>query len=77
MTRELREIVREEPLVRDTLLDALQAGPLSIPELATAAGFPPDEVMIWIMGLRKYGYVAEQPEAGADGYFRYAAVRHS
>jgi DNA-binding IclR family transcriptional regulator len=77
MTRELREIVREEPLVRSTLLDALAEGPLSVPELAAAAGFPPDEVMIWIMGLRKYGYVAEQPDVGADGYYRYAAAGRS
>ena len=30
--------------------------------------------MLWLMGLRKYGYVAEIPEADGD-YFRYAAVK--
>ena len=27
--------------------------------------------MVWMMGLRKYGYVAEVPGANGDGYFRY------
>ena len=37
-------------------------------------GWPEDEVMVWIMGLRKYGLVAEEKaESGAD-HFRYAAV---
>ena len=75
MSRDVREIIREEPLQRGRLLELLQDGPLTVPELASAAGHPDDEVMIWIMGLRKYGYVAEQPGVSADGYYRYAAVR--
>ena len=75
MSRDIREIIREEPLLRGRLLELLQDGPLTVPELATAAGHPQDEVMIWIMGLRKYGYVAEQPGVSDDGYYRYAAVR--
>ena len=31
--------------------------------------------MVWMMGLRKYGYVAEIPGATDDDYFRYAAVK--
>ena len=45
-----------------------------MPELAAAGGFPEDEVMVWMMGLRKYGCVAEVPGADGDGYFRYGAV---
>jgi len=74
MSRDVREIVRDEPLVRDRLLELLADGPLTVPELAAAAGHPQDEVMIWMMGLRKYGYVAEQPDRSGD-YFSYAAVR--
>lgn len=71
--RDVREVVRDEPLVRDRLLAALADGPLTVPELAAASGFPEDEVMVWTMGMRRYGYVAELPESDGD-YFRYAAV---
>jgi len=75
MPRDVREVVRDEPLVRSRLLELLAEGPLTVPELAAASGFPEDEVMVWTMGMRKYGYVAEIPEADGD-YFRYAAVKH-
>jgi hypothetical protein len=75
--RDVREIVRDEPLLRDRLLEALADGPLSVPELAAAVALPEDEVMVWTMGMRKYGYVAELPSAGPDGYFRYQAVQRS
>jgi hypothetical protein len=74
MSRDIREIVRDEPLMRGRLLELLRDGPLTVPELAAKGGFPEDEAMVWLMGLRKYGYVAEVPVAGSDGYFAYAAV---
>jgi hypothetical protein len=73
MNRDVREIVRDEPFVRDRLLELLRDGPLTVPELAAVSGFPEHEVMIWVMGLRKYGHVAELADS-PDGYFRYAAV---
>jgi predicted Rossmann fold nucleotide-binding protein DprA/Smf involved in DNA uptake len=76
MSRDVREVVRDEPLMRSRLLELLRDGPLTVPELAAAGGFPQDEVMVWMMGLRKYGHVAEK-DASADGYFRYAAVERS
>ena len=75
MNRDVREVIRDEPLMRSRLLELLRDCPLTVPELAAAAGHPQDEVMVWIMGLRKYGYVSEQPGVGDDGYYRYAAVR--
>ena len=57
--RETREVMREEPLVRARLLELLAAGPQSVPELAERAGLPAEEVMVWLMGMRKYGFVAE------------------
>jgi predicted Rossmann fold nucleotide-binding protein DprA/Smf involved in DNA uptake len=74
MNRDAREVIREEPLVRGRLLGLLGDRALTVPELAAAGGFPADEVMTWLMSMRKYGYVAEEP--GADGgYYRYKAVR--
>jgi DNA-binding IclR family transcriptional regulator len=77
MSRDVREIVRDEPLMRSRLLELLQSGPLTVPELAVTGGLPEDEVMLWVMGLRKYGYVAEQPDVSPEGYYRYAAVDRS
>jgi len=74
MSRDIREVVRDEPLMRSRLLELLHDGPRTVPDLAEAGGFPEDEVMVWIMGLRKYGFVAEMPGANGDGYFAYAAV---
>ena len=72
MSRDIREVIREEPLVRDHLLGLLSDGPRTVPELAAASGLPAGEVLIWIMSMRKYGYITER-DAG-DGYYRYAAV---
>ncbi len=72
--RDVREVVREEPVMRPLLLSALDAGPLTVPDLASAVDRPRHEVLIWVMGMRRYGYVREAGKADADGYFRYAAV---
>jgi DNA-binding IclR family transcriptional regulator len=78
MTRDIREVIREEPLMRDHLLAALAEGPLSVSELAEAAGaLPPNEVMVWLMGMRKYGYVVEEKASGRALEYRYAAVKKS
>lgn len=77
MSRDVREVIRDEPLVRGRLLAHLAEGPLTVPELAAALDLPEDEVMIWTMGLRKYGHVAELPGVSDDGYYRYAAVRRT
>lgn len=77
MSRDIREVVRDEPLMRDRLLGLLVGGPLTVPELAEAAGLPPAEVMVWVMGLRKYGYVVEEKGSGRVVEYRYAVVGQS
>ena len=73
--RDPREIIREEPLMHRPILQALQAGPLTIPEIAEQIGHPNDEVVFWVMGMRRYGHVIEVEDPTDDGYFRYASVR--
>ena len=72
--REIREIIREEPVMHPRILEALKAGPLTVPEIAEAIGCPSDEVLFWVMGMRRYGKIREIKEPTADGYFRYAAA---
>ena len=69
--RDVREVVREEPVMRGRILDALMAGPLTVPEIARAIGMPTNEVVIWVMGMRRYGWLAEIKGATVDGYFQY------
>jgi predicted Rossmann fold nucleotide-binding protein DprA/Smf involved in DNA uptake len=75
MRRDPREVVRDEPFVRRRLTEALQGGPLTVPELASATGWPTEEVMVWVMSMRKYGYLAEEPGNDAEGYYRYRVVK--
>ncbi len=72
--REIREIIREEPVMHPRILEALRSGPLTVPEIAEAIGCPSDEVLFWVMGMRRYGKIREVKEPTVDGYFRYAAA---
>ena len=57
--RDAREVIREEPVMRPRILAALAAGPLTVPEIAEAIGAPSHEVVFWVMGMRRYGWLAE------------------
>jgi len=74
MSRDTREVIREEPWIAPRILAALEAGPLIIPEIAAAIGSPADETTTWVMGLRRYGRLRELPGATGEGYFRYEAT---
>jgi len=69
--RDVREVIREEPVMRARILDALRAGPLTVPEIAAAIGAPAHETVFWVMGMRRYGWVAEIKGNTIDGYFQY------
>lgn len=71
LLRDVREVIRDEHLMRRRILQALQDGPLTVPQLAGELGAPEREVVFWVMGLRKYGWLAEIKDVDDDGYFRY------
>ena len=73
--RDPREIIREEPLMHQPIQAALGSGPLTIPEIAEQIGHPSDEVLFWVMGMRRYGHVVEVEDPTDEGYFRYASNR--
>lgn len=72
--RDVREIVREEPLHRRAILDSLADGPHTVPEIAASIGADERETLFWVMGMRKYGRLAELPEVTPEGYYRFKAV---
>ena len=74
LNRDVREIIREEPAMHGQILHALDAGPLTVPEIALAINQQSEEVVFWVMGMRRYGRIVEIPEANDDGFFLYAKV---
>jgi predicted Rossmann fold nucleotide-binding protein DprA/Smf involved in DNA uptake len=72
--RDIREVVRDEQVMRRKILAVLADGPLTVPEIAAALERPTHEVMFWVMGLRKYGWLVEDKEVNDDGYFLYEVV---
>jgi predicted Rossmann fold nucleotide-binding protein DprA/Smf involved in DNA uptake len=71
--RDPREVIREEPVMRPRILAALADGPLTVPQIAEAVGAPTHEVVFWVMGMRRYGWLAEIKGSDVDGYFTYEA----
>jgi predicted Rossmann fold nucleotide-binding protein DprA/Smf involved in DNA uptake len=69
--RDVREVIREEPVMRARILAALRDGPLTVPQIAGAIDAPADEVVFWVMGMRRYGWLAEIKGNTVDGYFQY------
>jgi hypothetical protein len=69
--RDVREVIRDEQVMRRRILEVLAGGPMTVPEIAAAVERPTHEVMFWVMGLRKYGWVAEIKEVNDDGYYTY------
>ncbi len=72
-SRDVREVVREEMVMRAAILEALKEGPRTVPEIAEAIGCPTHEVVFWVMGMRRYGWLSEVKGSAGDGYFRYQA----
>ena len=72
--REVREIIRDEQFMRGRILKVLESGPQTIPQIAAVVGKPTNEVVFWVMGMRKYGWIAEIKEVDDDGYFTYQAI---
>ena len=72
--RDDREVIREEPMMHARILAALRNGPLTVPEIAAAIDAPTHEAVFWVMGMRRYGWLAEIKGSADDGYFRYEAT---
>ena len=69
--RNLNEILRDEMLMRDQIVALLKEGPMTIPSVSEAIGHPTREVMLWMMGMRRYGLLEEVGRPDDDGYFEY------
>lgn len=69
--RDVREIIRDEMVMRSKILKILKEGAKTVPEVAKELGEPTEEVMFWMMGMRKYGYIEETKEITDEGFYKY------
>jgi len=72
--KEIREIMVEEMIMKDKIIEVMRKGPLTIPEIAEAINKPTDQVVFWIMGMRKYGFITETEEITDDNYYKYELI---
>jgi len=75
--RDLREVVRDEMVMRDKITALLAEGPKTVPEIAEAIGAPAGEVLMWVMTMWRYDRVTETGRADIDGYFQYRLKEQS
>ncbi len=69
--RDNAEVLRDEMYMRDRIIGILAEGPKTISEIAGELGYPSDEVLKWVMAMRRYGVITEMPKARADDYYHY------
>ena len=69
--RDIREILHDEMIMNDRIANILKDGPMTIPELAKAMGYPSYEVVIWLFAMWRYGKVAVVGKPDVDGYYMY------
>lgn len=72
--RNALEVMRDEMIMRDKISEILADEPLTIPDIAEALGAPSDEVLQWVMAMRRYGRLEEKGRPDENGYFKYTLV---
>jgi len=72
--RDIREIVHDEMIMKDRIAALLDDGPMTIPELAVAMGYPSYEVTIWLFAMRRFNEIEPVGHPDVDGYFKYELV---
>lgn len=69
--RDMREIMRDEMIMKDRILAILKEENKTVPEVAAALGAPEYETVFWMMAMRRYGMLEETGRPDVDGYFKY------
>ena len=69
--RDFVEVMRDERVIRDSIIDLLRDEPRTVIEIAEALKHPPHEVMIWVATMWRYGAIVETGKPNEEGYFKY------
>lgn len=75
--KQAQELLKQQQSVRKMLLQGLQDGPRSAPELAEATGVPAHEVLWYVATMKKYGLVEEAGMDEEGDYYRYALSKEA
>jgi DNA-directed RNA polymerase specialized sigma subunit len=68
---EVKQNVKQFNRMKRAIRQALEEGPLTIPELAEKLNIGKDEAVYYLMSLRKYGLVSTGEQDDMDEYFYY------
>ncbi len=68
---EVKEELKQFNRMKRAIRQALEDGPLTIPELADKLEIDRDQVTYYLMSLRKYGLVSAGDQDEDDEYFYY------
>jgi predicted Rossmann fold nucleotide-binding protein DprA/Smf involved in DNA uptake len=71
LPRDPAEVLRDEMYMHQKITGVLESEPKTIVEIAAELDFPSDEVMKWVMSMRRYGIIIELPKERAYDYFKY------
>jgi len=72
-----QELLKNQQTARKKLRKALEAGPMTVPTIASATGIPSHEVLWHIAAMKKYGMVEEAGMDEANEYYMYRASKDS
>ncbi len=67
----LRKQVKEFNRIKKTILNVLEPGPMTIPEIAGKTGLEPETVTYSLMTMRKFGTVETDRMDDMDEYYYY------
>ena len=68
--RGLPEVLRDGMIVRDKIVDLLDQEPRTIPQIAEIIGYPSREVLVWVMGMWRYGAVEATGKPDPEGLLK-------
>lgn len=69
ISEELKNFTGEQRKIIKKISETIKDSPKTVPEISEAASLPADEVLWYVMALKKYGKAAEVAER--DGYYEY------
>ncbi len=70
-----QELLKAQMAARKTLHEALQGGPLAVPQLAQATGMSTHDVLWHMAAMKKYGTVEETGLDDNDEFYLYGLVK--
>jgi len=69
-----RETARREPGMRRKILEVLESGPMTVPEISEKLGLPSKDVLWWVMGCIRYNFIEPTGETTPEGYHKYGVA---